>query len=207
MMFTYRMAEELAAYFAGAHVADMGLRSNMGAQLDMLASQAQSSLRAAPEWNGHSAPPDQVITCRPSHSGASEESTEASTAALAAVRAERRIRAALSLLCRAEAVALRSYYTPRPASSPSGCESLGEWRGVIADKFGSDAVRGIIARATSKPTTPDEKRDKGAAKAELAALKQQAKMMVGRAQEAYAVAWDETGRLERMERARRFAGV
>ncbi len=218
--FTSRMAEDLVSYLGRALEGDMGLRSSCGAQLDAIAASARSDLRAAPAWDGRSKPPDQTITCRPTRSGASEASTEMTEAALDAAKLYGRVKGALERLSLAHARALADWYTPRLPQSPEGLQSLGEARVAIARALGHgtvlpglSAARGLVLVATTGPApgTPPEHRQaiqarRREAKAEIAALTRQAKKLLGAAREAYAEAWADTVRAERMERARRIVG-
>lgn len=219
--FTSRMAEDLTAYFGGALTGDMGLRSGLGSQLDQIAASAASEYGRPPEWDGWTrydeagmrALPDQAMAVHESRSGASADSTEAATAALSAVRQERRVRAALTAVGTGHARVLAAYFTPRPVTSPSGLESLGDVRAVVALIAGDLRARELALRATSRaaPGTSSEHRQainaqRDGAKRELASYVRRAKKAVQDAREAFATVWPEVMRAERMERARRFVG-
>ncbi len=200
---TDRHEADLGWYFGGGVAGDCGLRSPCGAQLDAIAATAQSDLARAPEWSGTGPLPDQVITCRPSRSSASPDSTEAATAALAAVRRERLVRAALAGVHPFEARALAEFYAARPLGSHKGLDALGQLRGVVA--YLADDAREVAAKATQKKTAENGP-ERAEAKARLGQYIAQARALVGRARASYAVAAGVAVRVERERRAARFAG-
>jgi hypothetical protein len=211
--FTSRMDDELRSYFSGALTGDMGLRSSCGPQLDAIAATAQSDLKRAPAWDGHSEPPQQQMTCRPSRSSASADATEIADRALHAVRLESRIRAALGLLGPDEARTLATYYVPRPAWAPEGLQTLSDLRSLVALLIGADVARALVVDAAAKPTneTAAEEREaikvrRARAKAELTTVAAQARKLLERARACYSVAIVRALRWERDERARRFIG-
>lgn len=210
--FTSRHGNDLQWYFSGGPAGDCGLRSSCGAQLEAIAATAQSDLTRAPEWDGRTrydeagamVPlPGQVRLCRPSRSGASPDSTEAAAEALAAVRRERIVRAALSGVHPIEARALAEYYAARPEGSHTGLEALGELRGVVA--YLVDDVRDVARRAAQKKTA-ENGTERAEAKAALRRYVAQARALVATARASYAVAAGVAVRVERERRAARFAG-
>ena len=219
--FTSRHEADLVAYFSGALTGEMGLRSNLGGLLEQAAASATSEHASVPDWNGWSryddaglAPlPDQTMVVKPDRNGASMDSTDAAASALAAVRQERRVRAALRIVGATHARVLAAAFTPRPVTSPAGLESLGDLRAVVALIGGAERARMLVLRIAARPAsdTPKEHREaikaeRADAKAELASYQRQAKLALAGAREAYSQAWPIVQRAEREERARRFAG-
>lgn len=206
-----RHDEDLSWYFSGGASGDCGLRSSMGGQLEAIAAASQSDERRRPEWDGRTRytatglvpMPDQVVICRQSRSGASPDSTEAAASALSAVRRERIIRAALSGLHHVELRVLAEYYVPRPESSHTGLDALGQIRGVVA--YLADDARELAAMVTAKKTAATAQA-RATAKARLGQYVTQARALVARARSSYSVAEHLAVRVERERRARRFAG-
>lgn len=212
-MWTSRHETDLAWYFSGGPAGDCGLRSSCGAQLEAIAATAQSDLTRAPEWDGRTRfddagammpMPGQVRVCRPSRSGASPDSTEAATAALAAVRRERIVRAALSGIHPIEARALAEFYAARPEGSHTGLGALGEIRGVVAYLAG-EGVR-ELARIAGRRKADGDVQERAEAKARLRRYVDQARALVATARASYAAAAGVAVRVERERRAARFAG-
>jgi hypothetical protein len=203
---------ELRLYFGNGFEAEYGLKSSFGFQMEALAASSGSDLKAAPEWNGYGPPPDQVIACKPTRSGASSESTVMGPTALNAVRRQNRIRAALGLLSAAEAKALRAYYTPRPVTSPFGLESLGELRAVVAYLFGTEAAQALCRITAERPGVDAltgereaHKARRSFAKTKLTTWATQARIFLERSRASYATAIGIAVRRERDEKVARMA--
>lgn len=211
--FTSRHEADLVWFFSGGFAGDCGMRSNAGPQLDAIAATAQSDLGRAPAWDGHSEPPPQTITCRPSRSGASAASTEMGPEAMAAARRERIVRGALEQLHEVDRRVLMGFYRPMPSGYAEGLAQLGELRAVIVEVLSKrEAMLALVRRAYANPAPKDatrEERDRlrqerTQAKREVARYIEQARRLVASARAAYAVAAANAVRAEREERARRF---
>lgn len=129
--------------------------------------------------------------------------------ALMAARLYTRIERVLGRLSSAHARSLADWHTPRLAHAPAGLIALGTGRVAIARAVGLERARELAQRvaAPASKGSPEQRRIRTEAKAEVAALTRQATKLRAEAEAAYAEAWAEVSRAERMERARRFAGV
>jgi hypothetical protein len=195
--FTQRHEHELADYFGSV------LRGRMfpssGGMYEQLAAAAASEFRSvAVDEHGWALP---VVPCRPTRSSPSSEATEASADALAAVRVESRVRAALARLEPVHVRVLAAWYVPRPLWNPHGLHTLAELRAVVALLEGEELARETLRMAAADARTVESR----AAKALVRTWKSRARLAVDRAKSAYAEASMRVAQDEREERAMRFA--